>query len=248
MDVRQWRRDDVLLGLLAHGYDAVGDLVLGETALNWARHEMDAPRDVVSLDDREKVFSLLAEAALRGDAVGSSVGGEQPKFVCTLRESTGYRSVIVKFSERTETAAGRRWADLLICEHLACETLRHSGVSAAQSELVYADRRVFLQSTRFDRTPCLGRGGFVSLAAVDAAHYGYGRIDWWRFASELERDGWLSPADARRLRQTAWFGVLIANTDMHLGNAALRLLGVRARYGAAMYESARPTERSAAMP
>ena len=68
---------------------------------------------------------------------------------------------------------------------------------------------------------------FVSLAALDAAFYGHGHIDWWRFAPQLQRDGWLDADDARRLRLFSWYGALIANSDMHLGNAALQLADQR---------------------
>jgi hypothetical protein len=160
---------------------------------------------------------------LRGDPVGSSTAGEQPKFTTTLRDSDGYRSVIVKFSERNDTPGGQRWADLLHCEHLASAVLRTHGHSAAESEIVHADGRTFLQSTRFDRTPVLGRAGYVSLAALDAAFYGHATIEWWRVAETLRRDGWLNGEHAARLRVLGLFGALIGNTDMHLGNAALVL-------------------------
>ena len=135
--------------------------------------------------------------------------------------------MIVKFSERSSTPAGQRWADLLQCEHLAGEVLRDHGIAAAESELIRADGRVFLQSTRFDRTPVLGRRGLVSLAALDAAYYGHGRIDWWKFAPQLQRDGWLAADDARTLALRGWFGALIGNSDMHLGNASLILADAR---------------------
>ena len=137
------------------------------------------------------------------------------------------RPVIVKFTERMETPGARRWADLLIAEHLAGVTLRDFGLAAADSEIFEAGGRLYLQSTRFDRTPARGRQGFVSLFALDAAYYGHGRIDWWRFAPELERDGWIDAESARRLRLYSWFGTLISNSDMHLANAALQLTDER---------------------
>ena len=226
-DIALWSAADTVLALLRHGEDQPGDLVLGEDSLQRALQSMLAPTDDVLLADRERRYPELAEAALRGEDVGSSVGGEQPKFALDLRDETGTRAVIVKFSERLATPAGRRWADLLVCEYLAGNVLREHGVSSAESEIVEAGARVFLQSTRFDRTPVFGRQGFVSLAALDAAYYGHGRLEWWRFAPELERDGWLDASGARSLRLASWFGVLIANGDMHLGNAGLRLQDAR---------------------
>lgn len=222
-DILLWSADDIVLALLRHGDDAPGDLVLGEVSLQRAlQHIVDPSGDIPSAD-RATEYPRRAEAALRGENFGSSAGGEQPKFAVTLRNGEETRPVIVKFSERTETAGARRWADLLIAEHLAGISLQESGLEAADSEILEAGGRVFLQSTRFDRTPAHGRAGFVSLYALDAAYYGHGAIEWWRFAPELERDRWIDRDSARRLRLYGWFGALIANTDMHLGNAALRL-------------------------
>lgn len=223
-DLARWQADDVVLALLRHGEDAPGDLVLGEHALQQALRDLVQPRDTITSTARALAYPQRAEAALRGEDIGSSAAGEQPKFTATLAlEEGGAQAVIVKFSERAGTPAAARWADLLRCEALAGEVLRAHGLAAAQSELFQADGRVFLQSTRFDRTPGLGRRGFVSLAALDAAYYGHGRIDWWAFATQLLRDRWLDRDDARRLALYGWFGALIANTDMHLGNAGLLL-------------------------
>lgn len=222
-DILRWGGDDVALALLRHGEDLPGDLVLGEAALRRALQGILEPLTPIDPATRADRYPLLADAALLGEPAGSAAAGEQPKFAITLRDESGYRPVIVKFSDRVEAPAGRRWADLLIAEHLAGEVLREHGLPAAHSEIVAAGARTFLQSTRFDRTPALGRRGLVSLAALDAAHYGHGRIDWWRFAPELEHDGWLDAADARCLRLYGWYGALIGNSDMHLGNAALHL-------------------------
>jgi len=223
-DLARWQADDVVLALLRHGEDAPGDLVLGEQALQQALRAIVQPCDTITPAQRALAYPQRAEAALRGEDIGSSAAGEQPKFTATLAlEGGNVQPVIVKFSERGGTPAAARWADLLRCEALAGETLRAHGLAAAQSELFEADGRVFLQSTRFDRTPEHGRRGFVSLAALDAAYYGHGRIDWWTFAAQLLRDRWLDRDDARRLALYGWFGALIANTDMHLGNAGLVL-------------------------
>jgi hypothetical protein len=222
-----WNADDVLLALLRHGDDAPGDLHVGEAALPSAHQRTLNRADGVRVAERADEYPKRAEAALRGENFGSSAGGEQPKFALSPLIGDGVQPVIVKFSERTETPGARRWADLLVCEHLAGIVLEESGLSAAQSEIFEAGGRVFLQSARFDRTAAGGRTGFVSLFALDAAFYGHGRIDWWRFAPELERDGWIDADSARRLRVYGWFGTLIANNDMHLANAALQLTDAR---------------------
>lgn len=222
-DLNRWRADDVVLALLRHGDDEPGDLVLGEAMLQQALQRSLSPARAIPASQRATRFPALADAALQGEDTGSSAGGEQPKFTATIESGPGVRAVIVKFSERAGTPAAERWADLLRCEHLAGEILHAHGIVAAESELLEADGRVFLQSTRFDRTAAPGRRGQVSLAALDAAFYGHGRIDWWKFAPQLQRDGWIDADDARALAVRGWFGALIGNSDMHLGNASLVL-------------------------
>jgi hypothetical protein len=222
-DIALWNSDDIVRALLRHGDEAPGDLLLGEDALRRVQAAILDRAGGMPVADRERRYPGLAEAVLRGERVGPSVGGAQPKFALDPVTDAQVQPAIVKFSERIDTPGGRRWSDLLVCEHLAGEVLREHGLPAAQSEIVTAGGRVFLQSTRFDRTAARGRRGLVSLAALDAAYYGHGRIDWWRFAPELERDGWLDPQAALLLRRIGWFGALIANSDMHLGNASLQL-------------------------
>lgn len=226
-DLARWQPDDTVLALLRHGDDQPGDLILGEQALQRALHGIVQPVNAVPFAARAQVYPQLAEAVLQGEDIGSSAGGEQPKFTAVLEQDGVTRSVIVKFSERAGTPAAQRWADLLRCEHLAGNVLRDHGLAAAESEIVEAGGRVFLQSARFDRTPHRGRRGFVSLAALDGAYYGHGRIDWWLFARQLHRDRWIGRDDARCLSLYGWFGALIANTDMHLGNAGLVLGNAR---------------------
>ena len=244
-DIALWNSEDIVLALLRHGDDAAGDLVLGEDSLRRAREAIVDRTDGVARVDRRQRYPEFAQAVLRGEAVGSSAGGEQPKFALDLVQGTQVLPVIVKFSDRIDTPGGRRWGDLLVCEHLAGEVMREHGLPAASSEILAADGRVFLQSTRFDRTPARGRRGLVSLAALDAAFYGHGRIDWWRYAPALERDGWLDAHAARLLRRIGWFGALIANSDMHLGNAAMQLQDTRPLPLAPVYDMLPMTFRPA---
>lgn len=225
-DLAQWNADHIVLALLRHGEDEPGDLILGEASLQNALQAMLSPQ-AMTPEERVTRYPALADEALAGESIGSSAGGEQPKFTALLRIDAGTQAVIVKFSERTGTLAAQRWADLLRCEHIAGQILRAYDIAAAEAELLEADGRIFLQSLRFDRTPWLGRRGLVSLASLDAAHYGHGRIDWWKFAPQLRRDGWLDDASARTLALCGWFGALIGNSDMHLGNASLVLTDAR---------------------
>jgi hypothetical protein len=225
-DLARWAADDIVLALLRHGEDEPGDLVLGDAALQRALQAMLSPQ-AIAKSERGERYPALADAALAGEDVGSSAGGEQPKFTALLRDAGSCRAIIVKFSERAGTPAAQRWADLLHCEHLAGEVLRAHGIAAAGTEVLQAGGRTFLQSDRSDRTAAFGRRGLVSLAALDAAYYGHGRVDWWALAPQLQRDGWLAADDARTLALRGWFGALIGNTDMHLGNASLVLADTR---------------------
>ncbi len=235
-DLLHWRADDIVLALLSYGKDAPGDLILGEAALKKAMQGIIAPADTIALKQRAARYPQLAEAALRGEDVGSLAGGEQAKFAVSLQSGESTTPVIVKFSESTQTRAGRRWADLLIGEHHASSVLNEFALPAAHNDIIESQGRVFLQSTRFDRTPARGRQGFVSLAALDTAFYGNGNTDWWRLAPHLVLDGWIDEMDAQRLRVISWFGLLIGNSDMHLGNAALHLSDQRPLSLAPVYD------------
>ncbi len=222
-DPTLWTADDRLIALLHFGQDGPGDLVLGDRALDRALSERRAPASALRLDQREDAYPRRALDALRGDPAGSSAGCEQPKFTAVLETEDGHDAVIVKFSDAGNHPAAMRWRDLLICEHLANEILGEQGIDVARSELLFAGGRTFLQSQRFDRTPVLGRRGFITLAPCDAAFFGHGRRAWSDLADELHRLGWLDASATRDLQLRDLFGSLIANTDRHLGNAGLIL-------------------------
>lgn len=223
-DLDVWTSRHVLAALLLHGSDLPGDLVLGDAALQSALHSAMAAPDALDPGQRTAIYPQRALTAIAGERVGSSAGGEQPKFTVLLREGPGYVSAVVKFSEPPVEPSAVRWSDLLLCEHLAGEVLSGGGLPAAPTELVDAGGRRFLQSTRHDRTPTLGRRGQVSLRALDAAHFGVARRPWTEMADTLSAAGWLAPDSAEQLRVIGLFGELIGNTDMHFGNLAFELV------------------------
>lgn len=222
-DIMLWNAEHTIVALLHGGSTESGDLILGEQSLERALREIDNPPDLVDAADLSRAYPELAARTLRGETPGSSPGGEQAKFTATVDAADGRYAAIVKFSVDENSAGARRWASLLRCEAIAARVLADRGVAAAATRIVEGAGQVFLESRRFDRTAQLGRRGYVSLASLDAAFYGEARIDWWRFADMLERDGWLIADDANALRRVSWFGLLIANTDMHLGNFGLIL-------------------------
>ncbi len=221
-DLNYWQAEDVVTALLRQGDDLPGDLVLGEHALESALVStvFDNLNTLVPADLSEFHYPGLAEQAEAGDAVGSSAGGEQPKFTAELETSTGERRcVIVKFARHNaDNAAARRWTNLLACEHLANRVLSERGIDTADTRLIDHDGWRFLESERFDRTLQRGRCGLVSLRALDAAYVGAAPDDWPGSADALFRLGMLDAADAERIHKLHLFGRFIGNTDMHSGN------------------------------
>jgi DNA-binding transcriptional ArsR family regulator len=223
-DLRSWSGDHVVSALLRFGQDLQGAFVIGEIMLTAVQDQVIHPPEAAPAAARAQMYPRLAEAMLAGDWPGSSAAGEQPKFVARIRgEDQSVRHVIVKFSGRAGRPEDRRWADLLAAEHIASALLSANGILAAETSLMEADGRVFLESRRFDREGEHGRRGLVSLAALDGAFFGEPHTPWTAAARRLQTAGWLTEEDARRLTILWWFGSLIANTDMHYGNVSLFL-------------------------
>lgn len=240
-DARAWADDDVLLALSRAGGDTVGDLILGDEALRrWQTARLDAPAPLTEAE-LLAAYAALAEQAVAGGGAGSSAAGEFPKFAA-LRAlpdegatdaaagvgAAALRTpqVLVKFSGAGGAAAERRWADLLLAEHLALQTLREhlrgEGVQAARTRWLQAGGRAFLEVERFDRHGRWGRSPLVSLEAVNAAFLGRPHLSWPELADALARGGWLAEGTLHATQALWWFGRLIGNTDMHLGNLSFR--------------------------
>jgi Uncharacterized protein related to capsule biosynthesis enzymes len=202
-DPEDWTDTDVIRALLAHGHDAVGNLLIGEQARNQFL-EMPLPDPV----DRATTYPTLALAVSSGEAPGSSAGGEQPKF-CTYTER-GH--VLVKFTAADDNPISERWRDLLQAEHLALKVL------GVETEVFDFGGRRFLEIPRFDRVGPLGRIGLFSLRALEAEFVGRAREPWPILVNELVKQEHVHP-DAAIATARLWaFGMLIGNTDMHHGN------------------------------
>lgn len=221
-DLRLWNDDDVLAYFLTAGGDLPGDLVVGDRALEQViRAGEDFRATSIADSDRVVVYPSRANAAQRGELVGSSAGGEQPKFLATvLRASGEVRSVLVKFSAAQPSPVSQRWADLLLCEHLAAEIMRSREIPGVHTEVLDSGGRRFLEVERFDRVGNLGRHGLLSLGTVEDAFLSRSSSDWAVAAGVLQQEGWISTEGARLLRWTWCFGDLIANSDMHRANAS----------------------------
>jgi hypothetical protein len=217
--------DDEALHMLAHwGSDCAGDWIVGNPAFErWQAGTLSPPP--IHADDPRlpETYAQLAEQAIAAGVPGSSAAGEFPKFPA-LRERTASATphVLVKFSGADSSPAVQRWADLLVCEHLALEAAATlPGVASAQSRVLRHAGRTFLEVERFDRHGDLGRSPLVSLSIVDATFLGIGGSDWPRLAERLRAMQLLSAAHARAIESLWWFGRLIANSDMHTGNLSL---------------------------
>ncbi|MBJ7310360.1 type II toxin-antitoxin system HipA family toxin YjjJ [Rugamonas sp. CCM 8940] len=220
-DILRWSDDHVLKYLSRRSEHAAGDIVVGnESYARFLASPQDEANAPLAASRRQSRYPRLAEQAMQGDPPGSSAGGEQPKFTQIIaRDDQKMEHVIVKFSPRTDSAGGRRWGDLLICEHLALDTLRRHNIAAATTSIVEAEQRVFLEVLRFDRHGQNGRLPMLTFAALDGE---LGMLDqsWTAVARELGRQQMLSQADQRTVEILDLFGALIGNTDRHHGNIA----------------------------
>ena len=212
-----WKEQDLYRALNIRGDELVGNLVIGQESLTLVQTKKYEP---LLEANRRQEYPKIADQTLEGFFVGSSAGGEQPKFTTVLKTATNIRHAIVKFSPPINTEAGRRWADLLFAEELALRILREQGVSAAPAEAIEAGNRVFLEVDRFDRIGTKGRRGILSLGAVDDELVG-SRKDWTTTAIRLQEQKVLKANDVETIIFLDCFGALIANTDRHFGNLSL---------------------------
>ncbi|MDO9011227.1 MAG: type II toxin-antitoxin system HipA family toxin YjjJ [Gallionella sp.] len=226
-DPSRWSDDQALLALANTGYDTPGNLLVGEesaahfqTSVLFARQEETFKP--VPAAQRLQQYPQLAKQALAGEVVGSSAGGEQPKFNVEILSDGQSRHVMVKFTAPQDNAATLRWRSLLICEHLAFKVLAES-FPCSESELlsvkVDCSPQLFLEVSRFDRVGSQGRRGVVTLKALDDELTGLA-TDWPKVATALVQAGILTEPVYQQVQKLYTFGVLIGNADMHTGNLA----------------------------
>ena len=224
-DPRSWSDEDVLVYHQAAGEDLPGNLAVGDDCLRRAlARSADLPGgNVISEVDRESFYPIQALEIARS-LPGSSAGGEQPKFLTTLRdEAGGFQPVLVKFSAPMDQATGRRWADLLLCEFHAHQILTEAGIANPGARLLDADGRRFLEIPRFDRLGPGGRRGVVSLEALASSLIGSLSRNWLEATAEFHRRGLINAGSFSTIKRLHAFGELIGNTDMHFGNLAFFL-------------------------
>lgn len=219
-DPRRWGDDDILHILTRTGWDTSGNLILGESALRRWQADLLDPAPSIPEDRLLDTYAERANGVAALGMAGPSAGGEFPKFPA-LRTLPGAATdhVIVKFSGEIMPGATQRWSDLLVCEHLATRHLAQlPGVTGARSRILQGHRRTFLESERFDRIGRFGRTPLVSLESVNGHLLGIANEDWRVPARRLVQMKLLGPAGLEAISRLWWFGRLIANNDMHMGN------------------------------
>lgn len=217
-DTGLWSEEQRLLALCHSGDDMSGNLLPGNGS--YQRWLMRTPEKAVPIADKNARYAELAKQALAGELVGSSAGGEQPKFITYAELRDGRRGhVLVKFSTVPENPNAQRWSDLLIAESLALRVVADSGFPAAQGEVLLDENlQCFLEIERFDRVGEFGRVPMVSLEALDAEFSGNGNANWATAAEGLLRQGVIDRQTSQKMALYWAFGRLIANSDMHQGN------------------------------
>ncbi len=224
-DPTRWSDDQTLLALANIGYNVPGNLIVGEESASYFQtaalfSKIDLENQSPADDTRQQNYPELARKALLGEFVGSSAGGEQPKFNIEILRAGQPLHVIVKFTPPQDNAATQRWRSLLICEHIAFQLLRESFLCST-SELLTIEvngiSQLFFEVPRFDRIGGNGRNGVVSLKTLDDEFTGLAS-DWPKIAAALVKAGKLTEAVYQQVQKLYAFGVLIGNSDMHSGN------------------------------
>lgn len=216
-DIRLWNAAHSLRYLTHYGWNLPGDLMFGDDALRLYHHCQTHPPPTVDAATATATYETMAAEMHTAHTFGSSVAGEQPKFLAWRGDD--HTPVLVKFSPPRVDATSERIADLLICEHVAHVVLRAHGKSAALSHLHIGPTRTFLEVERFDRVGRYGRRGVLSLTTVDLGCDGILR-SWHESAASLHRHGVITDALRDEIYWREYFGMCIANTDMHGGNCA----------------------------
>jgi hypothetical protein len=225
-DPRRWSDEHTLIYLQAAGEDLPGSIVVGDECLRRALARSVFPGAVHRIAGAERELRYPEMADHAADALpGTSAGGEQSKFLTTVREDPEhFLPVLVKFSPPLAQAVGQRWADLLLCEFHAHELLAENALAMAGARLMDAAGRRFLEIPRFDRVGASGRRGVVSLESLHAAALAsVTQRDWPTAVLELQQAGLVDAAAVAAVRRLYAFGELIGNTDMHFGNLAFWL-------------------------
>jgi hypothetical protein len=218
-DPRQWSDDDVLYAISLLGADLSGNFIVGAEALRLWLDQIQLPVACLEETQVPEAYIERAQNAMQDGDAGSSAGGEFPKFTALRRLNGGPAHVLVKFSGSDNSVGTQRWSDLLVCEHLAAQALATvTGLTAAQTSVLQAGNRTFLEAVRFDRHGIRGRSALCSWAAINYGWFGLAGRPWTEGAIKLLQRGLIDHDTTRAITRLWHFGQLIGNTDMHDGN------------------------------
>ena len=217
----KWNDDDIAYVISREGYDMPGNWIIGNAAYRRFLDQQTSDEHFIDDEEVSTRYPILASQALAEGQAGSSAAGEFTKFI-TARSIDGRpEHVIVKFSRADDSAAARRWSDLLVCEHLALTTLnKNLKLPVPRSRIYESSGRCFLEVVRFDRHGRHGRSPVCTLESLNNSLVGRGESSWPEVAQILAKRGFLMQGEVERIRLLWWFGKLIGNTDMHHGNVA----------------------------
>ncbi len=232
-DVTRWNPEHCLTYLSCREWNSIGNYILGEKSFQLYLENCQLLKQSINSTQREEQYSQLANDALLLADLGSSAGGEQPKFTTILLPEM--KHVLVKFSPPTNTEIGKRVGDLMICEHLALQILKKNSYDASESKIIMHDHRFFLEVKRFDRMNKFGRRGLISLGSLDAEFTGK-LGSWSQTAAELIKKKIIPSQLLTQIRWLELFGELIANNDMHLYNLSFFTCGLKVTGLAPVYD------------
>ncbi|MDQ1814820.1 type II toxin-antitoxin system HipA family toxin YjjJ [Massilia sp. CCM 9210] len=237
-DIRMWTDEHVFQYVARRSEHAAGNLILGNESYARFVGDLKQMREwLIPQANRTARYPVMAEQVMQGEPPGSSAGGEQPKFTAAVERSEQglVEHVMVKFSPPVGTPGGRRWGDLLVCEHLALAVLARHNIAAATTSLLESGERVFLEVVRIDRVGLEGRRPMATFEALDGE---LGMLDqnWTTVARELGRMGDLADEDVATVAILDLYGALIGNTDRHHGNIAVSWTADSKRHLGAAYD------------
>jgi hypothetical protein len=222
-DPRQWSDDDALYAISLLGADQSGNFIVGEGAFRLWLEQVQQPPTCLEEARVLEAYIEHAQRAMQDGDVGSSAAGEFPKFTALRTRNGRPMHVLVKFSGSDNSAGTQRWSDLLICEHLAAQSLAIvPGLTAAQTSVLQAGNRTFLEVARFDRHGMRGRSALCSWAAINYSWFGLAGRPWTEGAARLLESNLIDHDTTRAITRLWHFGQLIGNTDMHDGNLSFR--------------------------
>ncbi len=223
-DPDTWSDDNIAYVLSRRGADTSGNLIVGDDAYMLWLQSVTTAEPAIPPDLQAGRYAQLATETTALVGGGSSAAGEFPKFTAK-RELKGCATphVIVKFSGADASTPVQRWSDLLLCEHWALRAVQtNTPLSAARSRILQAEGRTFLEVERFDRNGEFGRMPLISLSSLDATFIGMGSGVWPELTEKLVKLAMIPQELEFESQVLWWFGRLIGNNDMHLGNLSFQ--------------------------